>query len=214
MEALLIGVEKATYLTTRCSIYEQLCSSHSRADEKAKKNLENSLVSTYSTILSLIGTICHLFDKSTGTRFVLATWRRGEVQDLLKKSDILAERVDSDVLACNITCDLTFQDQFWERSNDIERKKVLRWISDVPFKSVHDRACENRTANTGGWLLLHDRYKRWRFSDSSMILWLHGIRMFPLSRYSFSSNIGSWCWKNKALIAGRGETARRTQRKE
>jgi hypothetical protein len=64
----------------------------------------------------------------------------------------------------------------WNRSNEFERSKILRWTSELPYEDHHKTASKGRTKDTGGWLFKHDRYREWESSDESMILWLHGIR--------------------------------------
>ena len=63
-----------------------------------------------------------------------------------------------------------------ERLDSSERLGILEWISDTPYEENHDFACQGRTTGTGEWLLEHDRYREWRASSASMILWLHGDR--------------------------------------
>jgi hypothetical protein len=64
----------------------------------------------------------------------------------------------------------------WNRSNEFERSKILRWTSELPYEDHHKTASKGRTRDTGEWLFEHDRYHAWESSDESMILWLHGIR--------------------------------------
>jgi hypothetical protein len=67
----------------------------------------------------------------------------------------------------------------WNRSNEFERSKILRWTSELPYEDHHKTASKGRTSDTGGWLFEHARYHEWESSDESMILWLHGIRKSP-----------------------------------
>ena len=57
-----------------------------------------------------------------------------------------------------------------------KRSKILSWISDIPYKGIHNVARKGWTKGTGNWLLEHDRYLKWRASSASTILWLHGMR--------------------------------------
>ena len=54
-----------------------------------------------------------------------------------------------------------------------ERLNMLEWISAIQYEETHFFAREGQTSETGGWLLRHERYREWRASSTSMILWLH-----------------------------------------
>lgn len=58
---------------------------------------------------------------------------------------------------------------------DDERLSILNWLSDVSFKKHHDFYKSLRSDGTGGWLLAKDSFRNWNDSDSSALLWLHGI---------------------------------------
>jgi ankyrin repeat domain-containing protein 50 len=67
----------------------------------------------------------------------------------------------------------------YDKLNETERLEILAWVSDIPYKSNHYTASRGRTGGTGEWLLIHERYREWRESSASMILWLHGSRKCP-----------------------------------
>jgi hypothetical protein len=75
----------------------------------------------------------------------------------------------------------------WKKLNEIERRDVLIWASEIPYQDHHMTASKGRTEDTGGWLIEHYKYKAWQTSDESMILWLHGIRKHP------STNLDRTC---------------------
>jgi ankyrin repeat domain-containing protein 50 len=87
----------------------------------------------------------------------------GLLEDLKSLKDPIG-RIDTGVAA------------LWNRLNELERVKILRWTSELPYEDHHKTASKGRTRDTGGWLFKHDRYHAWESSDESMILWLHGIR--------------------------------------
>lgn len=64
----------------------------------------------------------------------------------------------------------------WEFLDSRKRHEMLLWISSIPFEDHHRIARQGRTENTGMWLINHGRYQKWKSSEQSMILWLHGIR--------------------------------------
>ena len=80
------------------------------------------------------------------------------------------------------------------------RGKVLRWTSCVPYLGNHAAAAIGRTEETGGWLFNYPKYEDWSLSQSSVILWLHGIRKFAL-RSTLQMNA-----INGYISAGAGKT--------
>lgn len=63
-----------------------------------------------------------------------------------------------------------------EKLDKSERRTILNWISDIPHEDNHFFARQGRTIGTGEWLLRDERYREWRASSTSKILWLHGVR--------------------------------------
>src|SRR5690606_1209877 len=61
---------------------------------------------------------------------------------------------------------------------DKRRVKILKWISPLHYEDYHNIARSGYTRDTGLWLFRHSKYKEWRGSSASMVLWLHGIRRF------------------------------------
>ena len=79
-----------------------------------------------------------------------------------------------------------------ERLNSSERLRMLEWISGIRYEENHFFARQDRISGTGEWLLLHKRYREWRASSASMILWLHGdreCRCVPRFRKRFSDKV-------------------------
>src|SRR5439155_20645018 len=83
MGALLIGVEKVTYLINRCKIYEILylrgeqpgqavmdMEPPMKNPESAAANLESALVTLYAAMLRFLSTANRLYDKSFGSRII------------------------------------------------------------------------------------------------------------------------------------------------
>ena len=56
-----------------------------------------------------------------------------------------------------------------------ERIQILAWMSPIPYMQHHIQAKREVLQGTGQWLLDDDRLLRWQYSESSSILWLHGI---------------------------------------
>ncbi|KAI9787365.1 MAG: hypothetical protein M1816_007651 [Peltula sp. TS41687] len=202
MGDLLVGVEKVTYLVSRCKIYETLYV-YSTNPSQALANLRTALVELYATILRFLALANRLYDKNTFTRTFYAVLNPGEINSFIQSCQPLEERVDLEASNCERTYSHAahtklgkHMDQLkqllkemrepivrtddrvatlWDRSNQSERSGILSWTSNVPYEANHKTASEGRTADTGQWLLTHERYLQWRKSSASMILWLHGI---------------------------------------
>lgn len=56
-----------------------------------------------------------------------------------------------------------------------ERIQILEWLSPIPYMQHHVQAISDVLPGTGQWLLDHDDFLHWQHSESSSILWLHGI---------------------------------------
>jgi ankyrin repeat domain-containing protein 50 len=224
MGALLIGVEKATYLTNRCKIYEILYLHGKRSGqvvtglgpaetnpEPAMKNLESAvthlesaLVTMYAAILRFLSTASRIYDKSFGARAIHSILNPEEVVNFVDECRGLETRVDIEAGNCERTYSRAAHAELGEcgerlkqllaglqepimrvdsrvaalqdRLDESERLEILTWVSDIPYESNHYTARKERTDGTGEWLLRHERYREWRGSSASTILWLHGIR--------------------------------------
>jgi ankyrin repeat domain-containing protein 50 len=209
MGALLMSVEKITYLTNRCTVYEILYGS--RTPGQVLHNLHAALVVLYATILRLIALANRLFVKNTATRAIHALINPGEVSDFLAKCQDLETRVEIEAQNCermrSQEVDANLQTSigslqklledlqkpilrtdervstFLEKVDQRERLEILEWVSDVQYGMHHETVKEQRTQSTCEWLLRHKRYLEWQDTSSSIILWLHGTRRFSTSIY-------------------------------
>jgi hypothetical protein len=176
------------------------------ADQAARCATENelkaALAALYAAILRLLALAMHLYGKGTATRALHALVDPNSVLDRAAECQTLAARVDVAASncerACSIARDAALQAllsayaapivradarvaQLWARASDARRSEVMYWASRVPYEQAHRSARVGRTPDTGLWLLAHERFREWRSSSASMILWLHGIRTFILS---------------------------------
>lgn len=55
------------------------------------------------------------------------------------------------------------------------RARILKAISPIPYSMHHKHARKGRLKGSGEWLLEKTEYQSWRESDTSSVLWLHGI---------------------------------------
>jgi ankyrin repeat domain-containing protein 50 len=210
MGALLVSVERVTYLTNRCTIYEILYGSGTTPGQ-VLHNLHAALVTLYATILRLMALAHRLFAKKTVTRAIHALINPGEVSDFLAKCQGLEARVEIEAQNCermrSQEVDANLQNSiyslqklleslrkpilrtdervssFLEKVDQRERLEILEWISNVRHGMNHDTVRENRTQSTCEWLLKHKRYLEWQDTSSSIILWLQGTRRFSVSTY-------------------------------
>jgi len=56
-----------------------------------------------------------------------------------------------------------------------DRIAVLRWLSRVPHRKIHDNIASDLLPLSGRWLERNSLYQEWRKSSVSSTLWLHGI---------------------------------------
>ncbi|KAM0268809.1 hypothetical protein ACHAPA_004739 [Fusarium lateritium] len=56
-----------------------------------------------------------------------------------------------------------------------QRRKLLRWISDVKYEQHHEQAKSEVLKGTGQWLLNDALFVCWKNECASSILWLYGI---------------------------------------
>ena len=231
MGALLIGVEKVTYLINRCKIYEILYlrdkrSGQAVADlepaetnpepamenpesamvnlEPAVANLESAIVTLYAAMLRFLSTANQLYDKNVAARAIHGILNPDKVVSFVDECQSLERRVDIEASNCERTYSRAKLGECGERLKQLlaglqepivrvdsrvaalhdrldesERSEILTWVSDIQYESNHYTARKERTDGTGEWLLRHERYREWRGSSASTILWLHGIRRCP-----------------------------------
>jgi hypothetical protein len=201
MGALLMAVEKVTFLTNRCAIYEWLYTAET-ISELALSNLHTAVIELYAAILRLVSLTHHLFQKHTATRTIHAVFKSDKIIDLLAKCQDLVPRVEIEAQNCervrSEAADALIQQDvervkailsslenpilrtdenithLMEIVNEEERLKILHWFSEIPHGLHHDTVRDQRTKETCGWLLKRNEYLQWRASSSSTILWLHG----------------------------------------
>ena len=58
------------------------------------------------------------------------------------------------------------------------RRKILKWLSPDNFEETHQRHFKKRFENTGQWLLDDSRFRYWRESEQSSLLWCYGARKY------------------------------------
>jgi ankyrin repeat domain-containing protein 50 len=240
MGALLIGVERVTYLISRCRIYEILYLYSKQSGqavahlelaetsvELAVANLKSALVVLYAAMLRFLAMAIRLCEKSPGKRAIHGILNPDQVVSFVQECQTLETRVDNEASNCERTCSHTTREKLaglqepimrtdsrvaalYDKLNETERLEILAWVSDIPYESNHYAARKGHTPGTGEWLLRHERYREWRGSSASMILWLHGIRkcraIHPLLWFLLTMSI-SRCRKDQTRLYGRRRLA-------
>ncbi|MCJ1397809.1 hypothetical protein MMC11_001005 [Xylographa trunciseda] len=201
MGGLLIGAEKVASLINRCSVYELLYL-NGEVSTKTEKNLERALVALHVTILRFLAVANRLYE-SSAKRALYGFLKPDEILEFVNKCRLLESELDIEVSNCERIQSQTAYLHLDEKANLLkqlieglrepilridyqvaalhgdlnqsERLKILNYLSDIPYEANHNAACEGRTKGTGGWLLRHKQFTRWRTSSSSNILWLYGI---------------------------------------
>ncbi|KAH0538447.1 hypothetical protein FGG08_004945 [Glutinoglossum americanum] len=171
--------------------------------ELAVANLKSALVALYAAMLRFLSTANRLYDKGFGARTVHGILSPGELVSFVDECQRLETRVDIEASNCERTYSHLAYAKLGEcgerlkrllaglrepvmrvdsrvaalhdRLDESEQIEILTWVSDIPYESNHYTARRERTGGTGEWLLRHERYREWRKSSASTILWLHGI---------------------------------------
>jgi hypothetical protein len=86
------------------------------------------------------------------------------------------------------------------------QKAIRGWLSPPdPWKN-HHIAHESRHEATATWFIQGEIFSEWKLSGSSKLLWVHGKRQLPRSRYyAFAETNGhylfrSGCRKERVLV--------------
>lgn len=172
--------------------------------KQAFTHLTSALVRLYAAMLSFFGSAIWTYNRGVFTRTLCAALNPARVTDFLDKCWHLEKNLAIEVENCERLYTRRVQassDEHIQKLRQIladlqapilrtdrrvaslcdkldrsERHDILQWISGIPYEENHFFARRGRTSGTGEWLLRHERYREWRVSSASMILWLHGDR--------------------------------------
>ena len=205
MGALLVGVEVVVCLISRCKVYELLYLCDHQATQ-SEVNLESALIKLYITILNFLVMAKDLYKSSgnrirhgifnpekvkdftdncrtleqqvefeasncerTHSRTIRTEW--GKDRKILKQILVELESVEEPIMRTDVRVAALFNSL-----NERDCYEMLTWVSDIPHEDMHYTARQGRTDGTGEWLLGHEKLRVWQKSNTSTILWLHGIR--------------------------------------
>ncbi|KAI5821056.1 hypothetical protein BZA77DRAFT_272596 [Pyronema omphalodes] len=189
MDAIFVGLEHIAGLIHRCTLYELL---YLREDSSASKNLKASMVRLYVAILKFLAKAVGKLQQN----HLAAIFTVQDISTYLDNIEKLEKTVGSDAAVASDQSTRTelarvraqleninhttlhiqpqlFNLQDWLEA-DSERSSILAWISNIPYKSHHDRINSTRLEGTGMWLLERDDYKAWISSSVSKLLLLRG----------------------------------------
>ncbi len=60
-------------------------------------------------------------------------------------------------------------------------KKIVKWLSSIPYQQHHNTNKLDVLQGTRLWLFQEEAMIKWKESQQSNILWLHGIREFKIT---------------------------------
>ncbi|RYP43646.1 hypothetical protein DL768_009821 [Monosporascus sp. mg162] len=150
-------------LVCRYAFVEELLLRFSTAENEtsppsAAKELRRALVQLYARVLTYLARARAYYLQTTASCALLET--------------SALEESFSAIAAAQSEADRCFQVASVQES---KRIKILRWLSDEPYRKHHQLTKDGFLEGTGQWLLLDPVYARWKEESASSILWLHGI---------------------------------------
>ncbi|KAK8065162.1 hypothetical protein PG997_011909 [Apiospora hydei] len=199
---LLVAMETATAVVARCQIYEIIfCVEGEARDESFPLGrLRVAIAKAYTAIMSTLLQILRLYSMNTGKRAVYSFFNPGELSTKLGDLSKLKQTAETEAANCerwkskqfredHSTRNQTLKDltegqlfKIQEISSDScemlkaeEQSRILQWVSQIRYLEDHHIAKKGITDNTGNWILQHESFQRWRESEQSETLWLHGI---------------------------------------
>ncbi|KAJ6031863.1 hypothetical protein N7540_002595 [Penicillium herquei] len=179
MAALLGTTEKIVRIICRGQVYEKIYLNQisQGSSDPVTKSLETGLVKIYATSLEILADAGILFSKNTARRTLEAIFHPEKASGALSDIDEQENQLLHDVQACENRLSVAADervDHLLEYMEDTKRNKILEWISPIPFGKNHNRVKENRTPDTGDWIIHHRRFRRWKENSSSRLFWLQG----------------------------------------
>ncbi|KAF4627727.1 hypothetical protein G7Y89_g10427 [Cudoniella acicularis] len=190
---LIVTAEKLSCLINRGAIYERLYHPGTIPSD-VLRNLHESMVEMYATMLRMMALYHRLLDKNFAKRAIHAIFNK-DVSELLQKCEELEVQVHREVHVCEGSRSQGADTQtqrllailqepilrtdervlrLLEKTEQSEVLKILDWVSNVLYGSNHQTVRDKRTTNTCEWLLMHERYREWQDESASIIIWLCG----------------------------------------
>src|SRR5437764_2310934 len=102
MGALLVGIEKVTYLTNRCKIYEMLYL-QGKQYGPAAENLQSALVALYAAMLRFLAHTSQLYERGFSSRALRGALSPDKVFRFVDECQELEKQVNADASVCEAT---------------------------------------------------------------------------------------------------------------
>lgn len=205
--ALYAGIERVLLLMNRGMAYEhQLASSCKTATPIRIQTFESFLISLYARLLSFLASGLRVLAMGSLRKALHALWNPQEIiqfetdylkleADVRKESDILLRSVSDETRDAviqimesthlhSMTLDTIstsigeIKSKMEKEREENERMNVLSWASKLPVDDHHTTARQNRTPDTGQWIIQKPAFQSWITSQSPLLLWIHGIRKY------------------------------------
>lgn len=195
--ALYMGLEKVLPIMFRCQAYERgISAAHSSRTPEEIEGFEMALTNLCACVLSFLCASLEFYKASKPRRTFYALWDPKDIVDFQERSESLEEAVKTEA---SVNSDHFLMNEIFPRLSDMteilqalkekwsneERVKILKWVSSIPVEDDHRDRSRTRAEGTCKWILGRSEFEKWKDSQSSLILWIHGIRepnSFSISR--------------------------------
>ncbi|KAI9370275.1 hypothetical protein BJX61DRAFT_544805 [Aspergillus egyptiacus] len=182
--------ESSEFLAEKLAYYALVDAHYRNHQVEGGQNLDRALLRVYTAILDYAAEVKKVQQESIFGRVArsiksLADQHLTQLKATIEQQQLGAERW------ANFTNTLRDREQAQDILNGLdegialmknvhsrvlkdEEKKVVEWVSDLPFSDTQRRMQGRRTQDTGNWLLESQEYTDWKASPGS-VLWLPGV---------------------------------------
>lgn len=201
MGVVLSIVEVSARYVSHCKVYQTIRVPPEPSEIQAEcfDRLKSDFVALYTAILRYLIRAHRLLSLNKGRRAVEAILKPKLVENMSIEIEKLAKDLEKQYWVCKLctgqqdfeNIEAQIQDlaaplsrlddqvaNFLQSVSEGDQLKVLEWFSSIPFGSHHRSVSDQRTKNTGQWLLQHAKLKEWHDASYSAVLLLHGARKF------------------------------------
>lgn len=196
MAAFITVIERVTRIIFRCQVFERLYNRNT-LDHDVAENFQSALIELYALVLRSMNEAIGFISESTVSRSISAFLQPSKGSGLLGSLENGEIRIQQEVAACEgqlrANADARTQEQLrsllelsirtdknvqniLQRMDTNELIQILQWISPIAYRNHHDLVKELRTKDTCAWLLERRTFGQWWNANSTLTLWLQGIR--------------------------------------
>ena len=106
---------------------------------------------------------------------------RGDLERVVRSGE--AARLQLEHMVRSISDQMKERERLEEDHNlAASRENILGWWSGSKVEDHHAESRRLRVADTGDWVFERQEYQNWRTVDDPRLLWITGIRKFPLRK--------------------------------